>query len=95
MDFRLEAAALSEMAENTKDDPDFRVPAVRTGDRTTKEVLDAGMGRRHAAVRPDPLARQRLDLPQVARALIQTFLRHALRDGFFHADMHPGNLFRR
>jgi ubiquinone biosynthesis protein len=25
--------------------------------------------------------------------LIQTFLRHALRDGFFHADMHPGNLF--
>jgi ubiquinone biosynthesis protein len=33
------------------------------------------------------------DLPQLARALIQTFLRHALRDGFFHADMHPGNLF--
>ena len=30
---------------------------------------------------------------QLARALIQTFLRHALRDGFFHADMHPGNLF--
>ena len=28
-----------------------------------------------------------------ARAVIQTFLRHALRDGFFHADMHPGNLF--
>jgi ubiquinone biosynthesis protein len=24
---------------------------------------------------------------------MQTFLRHALRDGFFHADMHPGNLF--
>jgi ubiquinone biosynthesis protein len=34
-----------------------------------------------------------LDLQQLARALIQTFLRHALRDGFFHADMHPGNLF--
>src|SRR5204862_2512884 len=38
MHFRLEAAALSEMAENTKDDPDFRVPAV-DWDRTTKEVL--------------------------------------------------------
>jgi ubiquinone biosynthesis protein len=24
---------------------------------------------------------------------MQTFLRHAMRDGFFHADMHPGNLF--
>jgi ubiquinone biosynthesis protein len=29
----------------------------------------------------------------LARAVIQSFLRHALRDGFFHADMHPGNLF--
>ena len=33
------------------------------------------------------------DLKQLARALMQSFLRHALRDGFFHADMHPGNLF--
>jgi ubiquinone biosynthesis protein len=38
MDFRLEAAALSEMAENTKNDPDFRVPTV-DWDRTAKEVL--------------------------------------------------------
>ena len=29
----------------------------------------------------------------LARTLIQTFLRHALRDGFFHADMHQGNFF--
>src|SRR5262249_60096795 len=39
------------------------------------------------------LASRDLDLPRLGRALIQTFLRHALRDGFFHADMHPGNLF--
>jgi ubiquinone biosynthesis protein len=32
-------------------------------------------------------------LPLLGRTVIQTFLRHALRDGFFHADMHPGNLF--
>jgi ubiquinone biosynthesis protein len=92
MDFRLEAAALSEMAENTKDDPDFRVPTV-DWDRTTKEVLTLEW------VEATPLSdRARLvakgfDLPKLARALIQTFLRHALRDGFFHADMHPGNLF--
>ena len=52
------------------------------------------MDRRHAAVRP---RRARgaagFDLPALGRAVIQTFLRHALRDGFFHADMHPGNLF--
>ena len=91
MDFRLEAAALSEMAENTKDDPDFRVPAV-DWDRTSKEVLTLEW------IDATPLSdRARLqakgfDLRQLARALIQTFLRHALRDGFFHADMHPGNL---
>jgi ubiquinone biosynthesis protein len=92
MDFRLEAAALSEMAENTKDDPDFRVPTV-DWDRTSKEVLTLEW------IDATPLSdRARLlakgfDLPKLARALIQTFLRHALRDGFFHADMHPGNLF--
>ena len=92
MDFRLEAAALSEMAENTKDDPDFRVPSV-DWDRTSKEVLTLEW------VDATPLSdRARLqakgfDLRQLARALIQSFLRHALRDGFFHADMHPGNLF--
>jgi ubiquinone biosynthesis protein len=92
MDFRLEAAALSEMAENTKDDPDFRVPAV-DWDRTSKEVLtlewiDATPLSGRARVQA-----KGFDLRQLARALIQTFLRHALRDGFFHADMHPGNLF--
>jgi ubiquinone biosynthesis protein len=92
MDFRLEAAALSEMAENTKADPDFRVPSV-DWDRTTKEVLTLEW------IDATPLSdRARLqakgfDLVQLARSLIQTFLRHALRDGFFHADMHPGNLF--
>ncbi|MGN6466049.1 MAG: AarF/UbiB family protein, partial [Rhizobiaceae bacterium] len=33
------------------------------------------------------------DLKALAANLIQSFLRHTLRDGFFHADMHPGNLF--
>src|SRR5215470_15323828 len=80
MDLRLEAAALSEMAENTRDDPDFRVP--------TMEWIDGTPLSDRAA-----LAARDLDLPRLGRALIQTFLRHALRDGFFHADMHPGNLF--
>ena len=38
MDLRFEAAALSEMAENTKADPDFRVPVV-DWDRTARDVL--------------------------------------------------------
>jgi len=92
MDFRLEAAALSEMAENTREDSDFRVPTV-DWDRTAREVLtlewiDGTPLSDHAA-----LAARGLDLPALGRQVIQSFLRHALRDGFFHADMHPGNLF--
>ena len=92
MDFRLEAAALSEMAQNTCEDKGFRVPAV-DWDRTAREVLtlewiDGTPLHDHAA-----LAARGFDLPALGRAVIQNFLRHALRDGFFHADMHPGNLF--
>ena len=39
------------------------------------------------------LEQSHVDLPELGRKVIQSFLRHALRDGFFHADMHPGNLF--
>jgi ubiquinone biosynthesis protein len=92
MDFRLEAAAISEMAENTRDDAEFRVPAV-DWDLTAKDVLtlewiDATPLSDRAA-----LEAKGFDLPRLARALMQSFLRHALRDGFFHADMHPGNFF--
>jgi ubiquinone biosynthesis protein len=34
-----------------------------------------------------------VDLPGLGNLIIQSFLRHAIRDGFFHADMHQGNLF--
>jgi ubiquinone biosynthesis protein len=92
MDMRLEAAALSEMAENTRDDPDFRVPAV-DWERTARDVLTLEW---IEAVRLSDRAgieAKGLDPKALGRAVIQSFLRHALRDGFFHADMHPGNLF--
>jgi ubiquinone biosynthesis protein len=92
MDFRLEAAAISEMAGNTAEDPDFRVPAVdwtcTAKGVLTLEWIDGTPLSDRAAL----IARGH-DLPELGRALMQTFLRHALRDGFFHADMHPGNLF--
>jgi ubiquinone biosynthesis protein len=92
MDFRLEAAAASEMAENTREDVDFRVPTV-DWDRTAREVLtlewiDGIRLSDHGA-----LAAKGFDLPALGHNVIRSFLRHALRDGFFHADMHPGNLF--
>jgi len=92
MDLRLEAAAIAEMAENTKSDPDFRVPAV-DWERTARNVLTLEWIDATPLSDRERLAAKGFDLKHLARALLQTFLRHALRDGFFHADMHPGNLF--
>jgi ubiquinone biosynthesis protein len=92
MDFRLEAAAASEFAENSKDDPDIRAPAI-DWDRTTREVMTMEWVDGLPLADPERLEALGLDPRALARALIQTFLRHALRDGFFHADMHQGNFF--
>jgi ubiquinone biosynthesis protein len=92
MDLRLEAAAMSEMAENTRNDPDFCVPAV-DWDRTTHNVLTMEWIDGIALSDHARLEAAQVDMRDLGRKVIQSFLRHALRDGFFHADMHPGNLF--
>src|ERR1700722_17902128 len=92
MDFRLEAAAASEFVENSKDDPDVRAPAV-DWNRTTREVMTMEWIDGVPLADPDRLIALGFDPQSLARALIQTFLRTALRDGFFHADMHQGNFF--
>ncbi|MBC8130618.1 MAG: 2-polyprenylphenol 6-hydroxylase, partial [Rhizobiaceae bacterium] len=92
MDLRLEAAASSEMAENVVDDPGFRVPVIdweRTGrDVLTMEWVDGIKMNDVAAI-----TAAGHDLPALGINVVQSFLRHSMRDGFFHADMHPGNLF--
>jgi ubiquinone biosynthesis protein len=92
MDLRMEAAAISEMAENAKADEGFRVPGVdwsRSARRVlTLEWIDGIPISDHRS-----LTANGHDLKALGARLIQTFLRHAMRDGFFHADMHPGNLF--
>jgi ubiquinone biosynthesis protein len=80
------------MAENTKEDADFRVPTVNW-DRTAREVLTLEWIDGTRLADHDALSAKGFDLPMLGRTVIQSFLRHALRDGFFHADMHPGNLF--
>src|SRR5262249_13223615 len=87
MVLRFEADAMSEMAQNTSNDPDFRVPAV-DWDRTARDVLTLEWIDAIALSDRARLEAKGLDLKRLAHAVIQTFLRHALRDGFFHADMH-------
>ena len=96
MDLRLEAAAISEMAENIKDDQSaadasFRVPVVdwrRTQRRVmTLEWIDGIPIADHARLKAAGY-----DLRGLGLTVLRSFLRQAMRDGFFHADMHQGNL---
>jgi ubiquinone biosynthesis protein len=85
-------SALSEMAENSKDDEGFRVPKV-DWTRSARRVLTLEWIDGVPIADHDKLRAAGHDLKPLGARLMQTFLRHALRDGFFHADMHPGNLF--
>lgn len=92
MDLRLEAAAMSEMAENIANDSGFRVPQIdweRTSERVmTMEWIEGIPASDRAA-----LVAAGHDMKRLGTQVIQSFLLHAMRDGFFHADMHQGNLF--
>ena len=92
LDLRMEAAAAGELYESTRGEPEFRVPHIdwaRTAETVlTSEWIDGVSVRDVAAI----TAAGR-DPKQVAVLVMRSFLTQALRDGFFHADMHPGNLF--
>ncbi len=92
MDFRIEAAAASEFGENAAGDTDFRVPVI-DWTYTAKEVLTLEWVDGTSLADLPTLVARGIDLPAMGRVVIQSFLRHAVRDGFFHADMHQGNLF--
>jgi ubiquinone biosynthesis protein len=92
MDMRMEAAAAAELAENFVDDPDFKVPRV-DWQRTTRRVLTLERLRGH---RPDDLEALRAeghDPTEILRKSACIFFNQVFRDGYFHADMHPGNVF--
>ncbi|MDH3579551.1 MAG: 2-polyprenylphenol 6-hydroxylase [Hyphomicrobiales bacterium] len=92
MDLRMEAAAISEMAENTANDDGFKVPQVDWS-RSAQRVLTMNWIDGTRLSDHDALKKAGHDLKALGSLLIRSFLRHAMRDGFFHADMHPGNLF--
>ena len=92
MDLRLEAAAISEMADNIGADEGFRVPTVDWR-RTAKRVLTLEWIDGTPISDTVTLRARGLDLEALGMTVLRSFLRHAMRDGFFHADMHQGNLF--
>jgi len=92
MDLRLEAAAISEMGEHTAREREFRVPRVDWR-RTARRVLTVEWIEGIPVSDKSRLVAEGHDLRNLGLAVLRSFLRHAMRDGFFHADMHQGNLF--
>ena len=92
MDLRFEAAAASEMAENFKGDPTFRVPAV-DWERTARRVLTMERVSGIPIDERELLVAAGHDLRQVMTKAGAALFNQAFRDGFFHADLHPGNMF--
>lgn len=92
MDLRMEAAAISELADNCADDDRFSVPTVHWS-HTARSVLTTSWIEAIPVREVEALDKAGINRPKLAETLIQSFLRQAIRDGYFHADMHPGNLF--
>ncbi|WP_188054625.1 2-polyprenylphenol 6-hydroxylase [Sphingosinithalassobacter sp. CS137] len=92
LDLRREAASASELAEGMEAEPDFMVPAIdwqrTTGKVLTLEWID-GIKLSDRAM----LIAAGHDTTALAHKLVRAFLRQAIAEGFFHADMHQGNLF--
>ena len=92
MDLRFEAAAANELYENTKLDKGFNVPKIYWN-YTTKKILTLDKVNGVSIREQGKLEEQGINLKYLAENLIQHFLKQAVRDGFFHGDMHQGNLF--
>ena len=92
MDLRFEAAAANEYAENTKNDVGFRVPKIYWN-YTSENVMTLDWVDGISIRETEELKNKEFNTEKIAEDIIQNFLRHAVRDGFFHADMHQGNIF--
>ena len=91
LDLRLEAAAAAEFAANTEGDEGFRVPKPNWG-LSGRQVMTLGWAEGIALADTAAIDAAGHDRVALGARVLQLFLRHALRDGFFHADMHHGNL---
>ena len=91
LDLRLESSAAAEFAANTKDDAGFRVPEVKW-DLSGRRVMTLEWADGINAADLKAVEAGGHDRIELGERILRYFLLHALRDGYFHGDMHQGNL---
>ncbi len=92
MDLRFEAAAANEFAENTKNDSGFFVPKIYWN-YTSEKVLTLDWIEGVSIRERDLINQKNIDVKNIASNIIQHFLRHAVRDGFFSRGYASGEYF--
>lgn len=92
LDLRREAASASELAEAMRAEPNFFVPAIDWS-RTSRRVMTLEWVEGIKLGDRDALIAAGHDPRQLAARLVRAFLRQSIGAGFFHADLHQGNLF--
>ena len=90
LDLRLEAAAASELREAMLGEPYYRVPQI-DWHRTARRVMTMEWVDGVPLSDRDALDAAGHDRREMANRIVQIFLTQAMRDGFFHADLHQGN----
>lgn len=94
LDLRREAASAAELAEAMQAEPGYCIPSI-DWQRTSKRVMTLEWIDGIKLSRRDELIAAGHDVKALAQRLVRAFLRQAISEGFFHADMHQGNLFVR
>ncbi|MBR0552082.1 2-polyprenylphenol 6-hydroxylase [Stakelama marina] len=92
LDLRREAASASELAEAMEAEPNYVVPKI-DWQRTTGRVMTLEWVEGVKISDREALHAAGHDTKALAKTLVHAFLRQAISEGFFHADMHQGNLF--
>ncbi|HEX8442451.1 MAG TPA: 2-polyprenylphenol 6-hydroxylase [Allosphingosinicella sp.] len=92
LNLRHEAASASELREGMVAETGFYVPEIDWS-RTARRVLTLEWIEGVKLTDRDALLAAGHDMPALAGILVRAFLRQAIVDGFFHADLHQGNLF--
>lgn len=94
LDLRREAASASELAQAMEAEPGYTVPSI-DWQRTARRVMTLEWIDGIKISRRDDLIAAGHDVNELAGRLVRAFLRQAISEGFFHADMHQGNLLVR
>lgn len=91
LDLLLEASNASELKNNMSDNPSIVIPKV-FWKHSTKRILTTSWVEGVSIYNVKAFSKYKLDIEDISRKIAIMFFNQSYRDGFFHADLHPGNI---